>query len=171
MKNAERYRKRYTFLGVILLLSVIWFWNGISGQATSEKGNIYGLVVTGYPKARNDGNLVYDRLKNNSLEGYNGKNYITRYDYNSEVAYSTDENTMTTMINRSMKGATKKDLYVFYYSGHSLSYGPKTKDVEGLSLYCADEGRITQSYSWKNLALNLNKFPGKVVVILDMCHS
>ena len=61
MKNAERYRKRYTFLGVILLLSVIWFWNGISGQATSEKGNIYGLVVTGYPKARNDGNLVYDR--------------------------------------------------------------------------------------------------------------
>ena len=171
MKNAERYGKRYTFLVVIFLLSVIWFWNGISGQAATEKGNIYGLVVTGYPKARNDGNLVYDRLKNNSLEGYNGKNYITRYDYNSEVAYSTDENTMTTMINRSMKGATKKDLYVFYYSGHSLSYGPKTKDVEGLSLYYADEGRITQSYSWKNLALNLNKFPGKVVVILDMCHS
>lgn len=140
----------------------------VSINAAEKKEHIYGLVVGGYPDTKNDCELVYDRLK------YNNKtSYIKRYDYDSEKVYSTSAETFDHKIKTSMSGASKKDTYVFYYSGHSLASGNKVSDVEGLNLYLATVNgkEVFASYSWKRLANQLSKFPGKVVVMLDMCHA
>ncbi len=80
------------------------------------------------------------------------------------------------------KGATENDVSLFYYSGHGVydfydEEGTEPTDATGAlcGIDCDDYYYDSEGYdgyvSMEELAAQLSKVPGKIIVILDSCHS
>lgn len=149
------------------ILLLIFFVFAISTEA-SAKSNIFSFVMNGYNGGENDRSLVYNRLYFNNLSGVNSKTHLNVFHYDQETkGAGTTKDSLNALISNSMEGATKNDIFLFYYSGHSAS-------LSGFSLAGYKEGSTiyySDQYLFSDLAKELSKFPGKIVVILDCCHA
>ncbi len=85
--------------------------------------------------------------------------------YTGTVVKNARRETIISQIRSTFAGATDSDVSLFYYSGHGVNAGGS--GVNQGALVGTDGGFVTM----KELAAELSKFRGRVIVILDSCHS
>lgn len=80
-----------------------------------------------------------------------------------------NEKGMLNAISAVFANATEKDTSLFYYAGHGMGYAGTTYHgaLVGIDYIGTTDDLLTS----KELAAALSKVPGRVIVILDSCHS
>ena len=86
-------------------------------------------------------------------------------DYTGTVVKNARKATIIDQIRKTFAGATDSDVSLFYYSGHGVDAGGS--GVNQGALVGVDGNIITM----RELAAELSKFRGRIIVILDSCHS
>ena len=124
-------------------------------KASSSKTKYRALLI-------GNSNYSYNPLPNHktdvkAMQGLLTKSLTTKYSVTAK--YDCSAGSILSGIKSAFSGAKSNDVSLFYYGGHGLQYNGALCGVDGKFVY------PTQ------LRDALLKVPGKVIVILECCHS
>jgi hypothetical protein len=155
---------KYCLMICLSILFVSAF--GTDCKAASQKGTIHSVAISAWSWGKAGQEMMYDRLDTNGLSGYS--NDVHTFSFDTENGNYTNIKNINQVINAGFKNSKDNDINIFYFTGHSLN-GWNKKPV-GLVLGRDDKQQYT-FYPWKDLAKELAKYKGKIVVILETCHA
>ena len=151
-------------LGIIMYKAGILYYikyliDLILGKAKLEDESNTACVVVGMQNSSKYGTCSGSRLDSDSMNSILSN-------YGSTVVLQ-NKNATISSVSSALEKALKKDLCIFYYSGHGGQEN-NSKGVDGISEFlCLNNGPLHDFEIW-NLIQNAK---GRVVMIFDCCHS
>ena len=129
----------------------------VGGSDPVSSSAKYRALLIGNSDYKYENDLPNHKYDVKSMKALLGNTLKTKYKVTDK--YDCTASDILSAISSAFSGATSKDVSLFYYAGHGVQ---NSGALEGIDGYCVYPDEL------RDALLNI---PGKVIVILECCHS